>query len=194
MSPEWWHETVCLLPSSHRQSYELTPQASNAPSRVVMQAEGIKSEPLWFSKKVSAFIAFSFNHILEVEKLKPTPTPPLCLPEAKHRLRGRQQTARWTTSRDGGSKCCSLYLLLLLLCHLWHGRGSDLWRQQNTHKPGALKLCRKWCCVELIKGWESQGDRDWMPVEWTGDLWALERFYTHSCRDKCESACISHAI
>lgn len=38
-------------------SHGFTPWATAAPSSVIMQAEGIKSETQWFSKKVNAFIA-----------------------------------------------------------------------------------------------------------------------------------------
>lgn len=41
----------------HTQIHQVTPRATAAPSSVLTQAEGIKSETQRFSKKVNAFIA-----------------------------------------------------------------------------------------------------------------------------------------
>lgn len=45
------------------------------------------------------------------------------------------------------------------------GMGGVLASDASTHRHrlGTVKLCRKWCWVELIKGWESLGG--WGPVQ-----------------------------
>lgn len=146
-----------------------------APLRVFMQAEGIQSETQWFSKKVSAFILSQpWGWITQVPT-NTTTLPPLgqsgATQEGKKRL--------WLVKATGGDQSAAAFRPAAV-CSLMHssaftlsatsaisGMGgvlaSDASTHTHTHRLGTVKLCRKWCWVELIKGWERRGG--WVLVQ-----------------------------